>query len=304
VTVLSGAADAVTVTALGGPLTVDAHGGTVTFDDRGLQNSFSPYTANPQHTRGYTVTDYTRGYTVTDHTVVRSEHVHWVEVIEPGPGGPKSGPVVRDYYFNATLSYQNAKSLTIASSPVDSTFTVQSTPTGMPVAITGSTGPRVSVPGIPGGPTVNQFIVGFNGSVKNIRSQLTLNGSGPSDTLLVDDSQATTQDKVTVTPTQVGAGAADQFFAAGGSLTYGGLSALTLNLSHAADDTVQLSPSAATAFFINGDPAEFHAGHGAVLNLDLTGVLNALLTPGGPGAGEWTFGNRQPVTFKNLASAH
>ena len=173
----------------------------------------------------------------------------------------------------------------------------------MPVAITGSTGFRVSVPGIPGGPTVNQFIVGLNGSVKNIRSPLTLHGSGPNDTLLVDDSQATTQDKVTVTPTQVGAAAADQFFGAGGSLTYGGVSALTLNLSHAADDTVHLSPSAATAFSVNGDPTEFQAGHGAALTLDLTGVLNALLTPGGPGAGEWTFGNRLPVTFKNLASA-
>jgi hypothetical protein len=303
VTILSGAAAAVTVTELGGALTVDAHGGTVTFDDRGLQNSFSPYTTNPQHTHGYSVTDYSLGYTVTDHTVVRGEHVHWVEIIQPGPGSPTGGSVARDYYFNGTLSYQNAKSLTIAGSPVDSTFFVQSTPAGMPVAITGSTGSRVSVPGIPGGPTVNQFIVGLNGSVKNIRSQLTLNGSAPSDTLLVDDSQAITQDKVTVAPTQVGAAPTDQFFGAGGGLTYSGFSALTLNLSHAADDTVRLSPSAVTAFFINGDPTEFQAGHGAVLNLDLTGVLNALLNPGGPGAGDWAFANRQAVTFKNLASA-
>jgi hypothetical protein len=306
VTVLSGTANAITVTALTGPLTVDAHGGTVTFDDRGLQNSISPYTTDPQHTHGYTVTDYSLGYTVTDHTVVRSEHMHWVEIIEPGSGNSKGGQVVRDYYFNATFSYQNAKSLTIAGSSVDSTFTVQSTPTGMPVAITGSTGSRVSVPGIPGGPTVNRFIVGLNGSVKNIRSQLTLNGSGPGDTLLVDDSQATLQDKVTVTPTQVGAGATDQFFAPGGSLTYGGASALTLNLSHAADDAVQLTPSAVTAITINGDPTEFQAGHGAVLNVDLTGIADALLTPVGPGAGMWTFtkGSHQPVTFKNVGAVH
>jgi hypothetical protein len=303
VTVLSGAADAVTVTALGGPLSVDAHGGTVTFDDRGVQNSINYHTTDPQHTQGYIVTNYNLGYTITDHTVVRSEHAHWFEVIEPGPGSSKGVQVAQDYYFNGTFSYQNAKSLTIAGSPVDSTFTVQSTPTGMPVAITGSTGFRVSVPGTPGGPTVNQFIVGLNGSVKNIRSPLTLHGSGLNDTLLVDDSQATAQDKVTVTATKVGAAAADQFFGAGGSLTYGGLSALTLNLSHAADDTVHISPSAATAFFVNGDPTEFQASHGAALTLDLSGVLNALLSPGAPGAGEWTFGNRQPVTFKNLASA-
>jgi hypothetical protein len=109
---------------------------------------------------------------------------------------------------------------------------------------------------------------------------------------------------VTVTGTQLGAAATDQFFGSGGSLTYGGLPSVTLNLSHAADDAVQLTPSAATAFSINGDQAEFLAGHGAGLNLDLTGVVDALLSPGGPGAGTWNFtkGSRQPVTFKNMGA--
>jgi hypothetical protein len=30
---------------------------------------------------------------------------------------------------------------------------------------------------------------------------------------------------------------------------------------------------------------------------NLIGVLNVLLPPGGPGAGEWSFGNRQPVSL-------
>jgi hypothetical protein len=295
-TLNSGSADQITVEALEGHLTVDAHGGTLTFDDVGLQNSYSPYTANPLLTRGYTVTDYNLGYTVTDHTVERSEQANQTEVIYPGPGSTKGGQVVSSYSFDATLNYQNAKSLTIAGGPVDSTFAVQSTPTGMPVAITGRTGSRVAVPGTPGGPTVNRFFVGLNGSVKNIRSQLTLNGSALTDTLLVDDSQAVAQDIVTVTPTQIGAAATDQFFASGGSLNYAGIGSLTLNMSNAAGDKALITPSAATAYFINA------TGSGAEMDLALAGVTNSQETLTTPATGKFTFGNRQTVNFKNMAT--
>jgi hypothetical protein len=107
---------------------------------------------------------------------------------------------------------------------------------------------------------------------------------------------------VTVTGTQVGAAAVDQFFGAGGSVTYGNMSALTLNLSKAADDSVKLTPSAVTAFFMNGDLSEFRAGHGAALDLDLTGVTNG--TAAGSGTGTWTFGNRQAVSYTNMAAVH
>jgi hypothetical protein len=200
--------------------------------------------------------------------------------------------------FTETLNYANVKSLALHGGSIDTTFKVQSTPAGVPVTI--SAGSRIQPVTVGGSALVNQFIVGVNGSVKQVRSSLTLLGSGPSDTLVVDDSQALVQDQVTVTPTQVGAATTDKFFGAGGSLTYGGLSALTLNLSHAADDTVQLTPSATTAFFVNGDPTEFAAHHAAVLTLDLTGVINAVLNSTGPGNGIWTFGNRKAVTFQNL----
>jgi hypothetical protein len=313
-TIDSGSADAITVTAfsvpvvnsLGGTqtvsnqLTVNAHGGTLTVDDRATQND--------------TLDIFSDAFTITDQTVVQQDH--WQKVLKKindpeDPTNPKFPPpppgTVLNANFTYGLSYTNVTSLAIDGGPISSTFNVQSTPLNVPVTVNTSTGPRAVTGGSNGGGTVNQFVVGVNGSVKNIRSQLTLNGSGPNDTLLVDDSHATAQDNVTVTPTQVGAAATDQFFGGSGvsrgSLTYSGLPSLTLNLSHAADDTVQLSPSAATAFSINGDPTEFQAGHGAVLNLDLTGVVNALMTPSGPGAGAWTFGNRQAVTFKNLASS-
>jgi hypothetical protein len=301
ITINSGAADAITVTAFSVPilnspsgthtvsnqLTVNANGGTLTVDERGgLQND--------------SLDTFSDAFTVTDQAVVLQKHWHKVlkQVNDPEiPKNPKFPPpppgTTVDTTFIDTLGYTNVSSLTIDGGTISSSFNLQSTAAGVPVTINA-------------GPAVSQFSVGGNGSVKNIRSQLTLHGSGPSETLLVDDSQATTQDKVTVTPTQLGAAEADQFFAAGGSITYGGMSALTLNLSKAADDSVQLTPSTATAFVVNGDPAEFLAGHGAVLNLDLTGVVDALLTPGGPGAGTLTFtkGSRQPVTFKNMGAVH
>lgn len=141
-----------------------------------------------------------------------------------------------------------------------------------------------------------------NGSVKAIRSALTLTGGGASSSLLVNDSLATTQDKVTVTPTQVGSAVGDLLFGTGGSLTYGSFGSLTLDLSKGFDDVVILTPSADTAFTVNGSLAAFQAGHGAFLNLDLTGVTNPVNNPSAPGAGQWTFGNRQAVTFTNIAS--
>jgi hypothetical protein len=278
-TITSGAADTVVAKALG-PLVVDAHGGTLTLDDGVANTGYG----------GAVFDTYDVSYTVTDQAVVRDEHLQ--EVIYPDPDQVThhkgDGEYVFNYYFIATLNYKNVTALTINGAPVDSSFNVQSTPAGMPVKITVGSG------------GTHQFIVGANGSVKNIRSPLTLSGNGPKDTLLLDDSQATAQDKVTVTPTQVGAAATDQFFGAGGSLNYSNMPSLTLNLSHAADDTVALTPSAATAFFLNGDPSEFAAGHGAVLDIDLTGVLSEQLTSTGPGAGVVTFTNRHSVTFSDL----
>jgi hypothetical protein len=37
------------------------------------------------------------------------------------------------------------------------------------------------------------------------------------------------------------------------------------------------------------------------VDLDLTGTTGELLTPDGPGSGKWTVGNRQSVSFTNIA---
>ena len=186
-----------------------------------------------------------------------------------------------------TIQYAHLTGLTLDTSNLRNVETVQSTATGTPVTINGGTG-------------ANAFTVGDNGSVKNILSPVTIKGSGANSALVVDDASATTQDKVTVGTAQVGS-ATDQFFASGGRLNYSGLGSLTLNLSNAFDDSVALTPSASTAFAVNGSPAAFQAGHGAALNVDVTGTTSPTNTPGVPGAGKWTFGNRQAVTYTNIA---
>jgi hypothetical protein len=308
-TINSGGADAITVSAYAAPttnvlqgivressqLTVNGNRGTLAIVQGGgsLQN-------DPLDT-------FADSFTVTDQTVTRVGSWHKVikKIKDPeDPTNPKDPPppngMTLDVIRTDTLNYKNVKSISIQGGAINSAFNVQSTPAATPVTI--HAGLQTGFRGIPIPGAANAFIVGLNGSVKNIRSQVTLIGANPNDTLLVDDSQATTQEKVTVTGTQVGAAAADQFFGAGGNLTYGSMASLTLNLSKAADDAVQLTPSAVTAFFMNGDHSEFLAGHGATLDLDLTGVTPG--TSAGPGTGTWTFGNRQAVSYSNMAAVH
>jgi hypothetical protein len=308
------AGDTITVgpalNAITGPLTLDAGGGAVILDER----SHPP----PGTVVGVDgLRQHTIGYTVTDQSVTRSEHGYqfvsnpspspWGSGTPvplgggPGPGGlpgsvppdgqqlpPPQGPTlavgVVDVSNTETINYRHASSLEIDAGTVSTGFAVNATAAGTPVTVQGGQGGSAVTVG--------------DSSVKRIRSQVTVSGPG---SLVVDDSAAASQDRVTVTPTQVGAAAADQFFGSGGSLTYGGPSALTLNLSNANDDTVRLTPSATTAMTVNGSQAAFQAGRGAVLTLDTTGASGAANQGTAAGAGRWTFGNRQAVTYSNLA---
>jgi hypothetical protein len=292
----SGAADAITV--LGGAtnLTVNAHGGSLFLDDHLLQND--------QDAGGDFLDQvFTVKYGVSDQAVTRWEHEHDEVMVDTSdlPGGGKGTKIqASDSYSTATVNYTNVTSLRLDTGAVDTSVGVWSTPAGAPLTINTQIGdrPPVRKPSFRrGGITANQIQV----EVKNLHGGLTLQGSGPNDSLLLDDSAATTPDRVTVTPTQVGAAAADNFFGSGGRLSYSGLRRLTLNLSNANDDVVNLAPSAATAFTINGSPTAFQAGSGARLNLNLTGVTSAVNTPGQPGAGQWTFGNCQAATYTALA---
>jgi hypothetical protein len=295
-TINSGAADAITVDnfAMSGGcrVTVHAHGGTLLLDDSALQND---------DTDNYTAV-YTVAYTITDQTVTRRMHTHSVLIVDttddPGYVGPKR--IVKDFWSPASMvNYTQVTKITLDGPQVDSHYTVASTAVGAPLTINSQTGDKPWTLGDPERNTFNQFQVGSASSVKNIRSALTLNGASSADTLLLDDSAAKTQDKVTVTPTQVGTAALDTFFASGGGLTYSNLSNVTLKLSNAFDDVVKLTPSANTAFEVLGSLAAFQAGHGMHLNLTVAGVNH----PTSPASGQWTFANNLQAVSYGVAVA-
>jgi hypothetical protein len=230
-------------------------------------------------------------YTVTDQTVVRNERWHEVEIIAPGtvPSNWKGGVVIRDYYYNGTLNYHNVKSLTLDAGQVSNTFTVQSTLAGTPVRINGD----------------GTYLVGLNGSIKSIHSQLTFYGGSASDTVLVDDSLATstTPDTLTIAngtanDVQLGMAAADQFFGSGGGLDCFGMGLLTVNLSKTAGAKATVSPSTIMALALNAN------GPNADLELN-TGGLSFQETQTSPGTGKFTFGSSaKAVSFQNFGTVH
>src|SRR5262249_56748262 len=127
-----------------------------------------------------------------------------------------------------------------------------------------------------GGNSDDTFSVDSNGSaaggtVDTVLGGLTLNGQGgANNTLRLEDSSDTTADTVTVTPTQIGAATGNNFFGAGGSLTYSGLNSVTLNMGGGTTgDTVNLTPSSTTQFFVNANGPVPPTTAGDSLNLDL-----------------------------------
>jgi hypothetical protein len=284
-----------------GQLTLDDNGGDIILDER-----TPPSLSVNVNDRFHSV-----GYVVKDGSVVRDEHETtfgsnpWrpapIGIPVLGPGGlvPVSGsgtillppPQSTGMIFTTTTDYTTTvtylhapRSIEIDAGTVRTTFDIQSTTAGVPVTVRGGRGGTA-------------FAVG-DGSVKKILSPVTVIGGGGS--LVVDDSAATVRDQVTVSSTQIGAAATDRFFGPGGSLSYSALAAVTLDLSSANDDAVQLTPGG-TPFTVNGSSAAFRAGHGAVLGMNQAGVTNAVNSATSPGSGRWTFGNAQPVTYANMA---
>jgi hypothetical protein len=274
-----------------GELTVHANGGNLILDDRSVLNDSFFENDDPTHQVAFTV---------TDQDVSRTDQVHDVYYPDDGNSGDfpsghvpphqRPRPIAVDFTLNAVVHYSGARHLEIDGGPVSTTFAVQSTPSGTPVSV------------VAGDDNPNTFTVGNAGSVKGVRSALSLTGAGAASSLMVDDSAATTADRVTINATQVGAAATDRFFGSGGSLTYAVLGSVAVNLSNAFGDVVDLTPAVSTAFTLTGNQSAFQAGHGAILNLDLTGTTGPVNVASAPGSGRWTFGNRQAVSYANFAA--
>jgi murein DD-endopeptidase MepM/ murein hydrolase activator NlpD len=144
---------------------------------------------------------------------------------------------------------------------------------------------------------VRRYDASGNASAKYVVSPMAIYGRPDLTTVTLDDSGVGPADRVTLTTSQVGAAPGDNFFGPGGSLTFSGISAMTVNTANSATgSTIDLTPSATTAFAINGGPAV-----NSTLVLDLAGVTIPQDFPGSiPGSGYFTFGNRKTVTYSGI----
>jgi hypothetical protein len=132
-------------------------------------------------------------------------------------------------------------------------------------------------------------------TVKTIQGPLAIYGRPGVTTLTLDDSGSGAADRVTITPTQVGAAAGDNFFGPGGTLTYSGIDSLTVDTANTAGAMIALTPSATTAFFINAGSRPQ-----GTLILHLAGVTGPQQTVTGSGSGYWGFLNRRPVSYAGI----
>ena len=138
-------------------------------------------------------------------------------------------------------------------------------------------------------------------SVQGVTSPVTIHGNSGTDTISMDATSSAIAVRVHVNPTQVGAANGDTLFPTGGSLTYTGISSVTLTTTaSSAGDSIWVTPSATTAFTVNaGNPT---TQPGDTLTLFLAGASNTINAPNGTGAGQYSFSNRQPVTYTGIES--
>lgn len=197
----------------------------------------------------------------------------------------------------ATITYATVETLTVNGGTGGNTLYVKNTVATTAVIVNaGAAGDDVFVDS--NGPDAD-------GTVDLIKSSVTVNGQGGTNTLRLEDfsdPNTVAGDVVHVTPTQIGADASDTFFGTGGSLTYSDLAHVTLNLSNGYfPDTVYLIPSATTEFELHGNdphcPMNPDQLPGDALYVDFTGVTDPKLVSDGAGNSVWTFSNRENVAF-------
>jgi hypothetical protein len=206
------------------------------------------------------------------------------------------------------ITYGTVEVLKISLGAGGDNFNVQATAAGTATTLNSGAGDDVL--------TIDSNGALPSGTVDGVVSSLTINGQGGFNTLTMEDSSDSTGDRVHVTPTQIGAAAGDTFFGPGGFLTYSKLDQVTMNMSQAySPDTIYLTPSPATQFFIRGGnpqtPMHRDQLPGDALYLDFTGLtaaqrqgvhLNAtgLNDPPDPVFNTWTIPGYGNVNYKQI----
>lgn len=193
----------------------------------------------------------------------------------------------------ATTDFTGVERLTVRAADGPDSINVRGTAAGVAVTVDGGGGDDAF--------SVDSNGPAAGGTVDLVRGPLTVAGGAGRNALVLEDSSDTTADVVTVTPTAIGTAPGDTFFGPGGSLAYSGLAGVALDLPNAtAGDSVRLTPSATTAFAVNGGRPSGAPAGGDVLLIDTTGTTGRKKKAAGKNAGVWTFGNRLPVAYADV----
>ena len=209
--------------------------------------------------------------------------------VEPGRVSHDVSDANLGDYNLTTVDYAGLERYTIDASDNDTTFHLRGTDPATPVALVANGG-------------FNALdTAGAGGVLDGVRSPVTFAGDGSKfESVVLDDSADDTGDTAHVGQGAVGAAAGDDLFGPGGSLTYTGVSLLTVNFG-TGQDTVFAAPDAATTLFVNAGANGPDVADG--LTVVAPAASNPVLTGGEDGlSGAYTFDDRRSVNFTDVES--
>lgn len=185
-----------------------------------------------------------------------------------------------DTLFGAdgSLTYFSLEELTLAGGSGGNLLFVRGTATGTTTTLnTGAGNDQVQV---------DSNDIGLLGTVDGVLSPLIIAGGAGSNGLVLNDPGDASADVVTVSATQVGAGAGDTFFGPGGSVTYSDMTLLTLHAGAGNDVIAVVGTAPGTPTIVDGGgglDAMRVDDNGAASLGTVDGVQSSLTIAGGVG---------------------
>ena len=189
--------------------------------------------------------------------------------------------------LTTSFHYFNTEVAQFVGTPGVDTYEVQAANPGESVQIDGEGGDDV-------------YTVG-TGTTSQVEGQVVIyGGDGGNDSLIVDDSADTTGRTFHIDSLQIGAAPGDNLFDGGGLIDATDIFAGITIKCGSGPDTIYAVPNSTSPLNIQGnDPTTFP---GDSLNLGLADAQNPVFTPGGTGAGSYTFDNLQPLAYTGIES--
>lgn len=196
--------------------------------------------------------------------------------------------------FGLNVAYTSAEHITAVAGSANDGFQFTTTAEGSTYEMNGGLGNEYFAVGAPIG---SQLTSG-------IRSKLILNGGGGTgDNLTVYDQSDTIGRTLHIDDHSIGAAAGDDLLGAGGFIDYAAISGpIIVNLGSGAD-TIYARPSDLAPITIRGNGPSVGEAVGDFLGLAFANIGDPTFAPGAPGAGAWSFSDRQPINFTGIDSA-